>query len=207
MRHLNGNILCAIDVETTGLQPYFHDLIQICVLPLNSELRPLEGTIPFYTEVVPKRPYNFDPKASSVNKLDACRIQTQGLDADRAADLFDEWFNKLGLPFNKQISPLAHNWPFDLQFITDWLGWHNVQRYFSGHYRDLMMAGLYENDKADFNSHPYPYPKHRLSYYCSQLKVTNPNAHDALGDCVATAECYRRVVKAGLYTPVAPQLD
>lgn len=205
MIHLNGNWMAAVDVETTGLQPFFHDVIQVSVLPIDSEFRPIEGVIPFYTEMQPRRPQNIDKKAMSVTNLALSRIMQTAMDADRVADLFEEWYSKLPLPHNKCLVPLAHNWPFDYCFMLDWLGWSNMQRYFHGHYRDLMCAGLYENDKAAFNIQAYPYPKHGLAYYCSQLKVENQKAHDALFDCLATAECYKRVVLAGAYTPVNPQ--
>lgn len=203
--HLNGNIMAVIDVETTGLQPYFHDVVQVCVLPINSDFEMLDGCIPFYGELKPKRPENYDRKTSTITKPEFVNIMTNALDPDRMADLFDEWWNQLPLPHNKSLAPLAHNWPFDLQFMSDWLGWHNMQRYFHGHYRDLMCAGIYENDKAAFNIQPYPYPKHGLQYYCSQLGVQNMRAHDALQDCIATARCYKRVVQAGQFTQVAPQ--
>jgi DNA polymerase III epsilon subunit-like protein len=205
MIHLNGNVMAVVDTETTGLQPFHNDVIQVCVLPLDSDFKPLQGILPFYCELQPRRPENYDAKAAHVTKMELCKIQQTGLEPDRAADLFEEWFERLGLPHGKMLVPLAHNWPFDYCFMLDWLGWSSMNRYFHGHYRDLQMAGCYENDKAAFNVQTYPYPKHGLQYYCSQLGVENQNAHDALSDCVATAECYRRVVKAGMFTPVQAQ--
>lgn len=204
LKHLNGNMLAVVDVETSGLQAGFHSIVQVCVAPLNSDFELLEGYVPFYIEISPTRK-NFDMKAASVSKLAYEEIKVTGIPEPKAADLFDEWFNRLPLPHNKSLSPLAHNWPFDHAFMTDWLGWHNMQRYFHGHYRDLMCAGIYENDKAAFNVMQYPYPKHGLSYYCAQLGVQNDRAHDALQDCIATARCYKRVVQAGMFTRVAKQ--
>lgn len=205
MMHLNGNILACVDVETTGLKPRFHDTIQVCVLPLNADIRPLEGVMPFYTEMKPKRPENYDEKTASVHKVDFVRLLTDGLDPDWVSDRFRDWYETLPLPEGKKLVPLAHNWIFDHAFMEDWLGWEGMNYYFHGHHRDLLTAGLYENDKAAFHVTQYPYPKLGLKYFCSQLGVENQNAHDALADCVATAECYRRVVKAGMWTPVNPQ--
>lgn len=203
--HLNGSILAAVDVETTGLRPRYHDIIQVAVVPLNSDFEMLEGVLPFYAEMRPRRPENIDVKGMSVNKLTLHEIMNRALDADRMVDFFMEWYEKLPLPERKNLSPLAHNWPFDREFMMDWLGYETFNHCFSGHYRDLMCCGIYENDKAAFSVEPYPYPKHGLRYYCSQLGVTNPNAHDALGDAVATARCYRKVVLAGGLTHVNPQ--
>lgn len=198
-------MMAVIDVETTGLNPLVHDIVQVCVLPVDSDFEMMSNVRPFYGEMKAARPENFDKKAATVTKLDFVKIQTEGIEPDRMADFFDEWYETLGLPHGKSLMPIAHNWPFDYSFMLHWLGWHNMQRYFFGHYRDLQCAGLYENDKAAFNIQPYPYPKHALSYYCSQLGVQNERAHDALHDCIATARCYKRVVQAGVYTPVAQQ--
>lgn len=200
--HLNGDIIAAVDVETTGLRPRYHDIVQVAVVPLNSDFEMLEGVTPFYSEMRPKRPENIDEKAMTVSRLNLHTIMSRALDADRMADFFMEWYEGLPLPERKRLAPLAHNWIFDYQFMEDWLGYENMQHYFSGHYRDLMAAGIYENDKAAHNVEPYPYPKHGLRYYASQLGVENPNPHDALGDCITTARCYRKVVLAGGVTKI-----
>ena len=37
--HLNGNLMAAVDLETTGTQPGYHEIIQIAVVPLDSEFQ------------------------------------------------------------------------------------------------------------------------------------------------------------------------
>jgi DNA polymerase III epsilon subunit-like protein len=193
MIHLNSNLLCAIDIETTGTDPTKHDIIQICVLPLDCEIRPHKDILPFYTEMQPLDPDSIDPEAMDVHKLDLCRIMQQAMDPWRVAELFDEWFQKLKLPFRKKITPLAHNWPFEYGFLTKWLGKKSMEDFFFG-YRDTMALANAMNDSADFHVEPCPYPKVSLKYLCSQLKVEHTRAHDALPDCVATAECYRKML-------------
>src|SRR3989304_985946 len=58
--HLNGNLLASIDLETTGLRAGYHEPIQIAVVPLNSDIRPLEGVRPFYTTIRPEHPERQD---------------------------------------------------------------------------------------------------------------------------------------------------
>jgi DNA polymerase III epsilon subunit-like protein len=194
MIHLNGNLLCAVDTETTGTVPGKHDLIQVCILPLDSELKPLKDINPFYILLKPKRPENADPDAMRVHKIPMSDLVNQGIDPYEAEILFEEWFNKLGLPHNKKISPLAQNWPFDRGFILDWLGVPAFEQFFDRYYRDTMVAALFCNDLADFKVEQTPYPKVNLKYLASQLKVEHDRAHDALGDCVVTAEVYRRML-------------
>ena len=184
MIHLNGNILCAIDVETTGAVPGHHDLIQICVMPLNTKLEPNQEITPFYADIKPKRPDNWDEKASSVHKKELTSIMINGLDPWHAVDLFDEWFRKLPMGLFKRIMPLAHNWPFDRAFICDWLGHVAFDQMFDARYRDTMVAALVENDLADFKAAQVPYAKVNLPYLASTMKIEHHSKlHDALIDC------------------------
>jgi DNA polymerase III epsilon subunit-like protein len=202
--HLNGNLLCAVDTETTGLDPEVHDIVQIAVLPLDSEIRPLEGILPFNMHLKPKRPQNADPKALKINRLNLVELIERGMEPDRGADIFMEWFEKLNLGYNKRIAPLGHNYPFDRGFIHGWLGPKNYEFAFDYHVRDSVSAALFLNDRAAFHAEAAPYPKVNLKYLCSQLGVENQGAHDALQDCLATAECYRRMMQAYLPTVPAP---
>jgi DNA polymerase III epsilon subunit-like protein len=69
MVHLNGNLLCAVDVETTGIIPGFHDLIQVAALPLNADLEPLKTVPPFYMNLKPEYPERADYRAKKVTGL------------------------------------------------------------------------------------------------------------------------------------------
>lgn len=197
MIHLNGNILCVIDVETSGTIPGHHDILQVCVLPLDSRLEPREDIMPFYCDIQPKRPETWDMKSSTVNRLTFAKIAQTGIEPYKAADLFDEWLERLRLAPGKRISPLAHNWCFDRGFIIDWLGRESFNQYFDGRYRDSMVVSLFENDRADFKCEPYPHPKVNLTYLAKIYNIPHERAHDALGDCIATAQIYKRIVLRG----------
>jgi len=194
--HLNGNVLCAVDTETTGDRVGHHDVIQICVLALNCDIRPDLKVVPFYTYLKPRRPENcLHEEDLKIGRAKLCEAQLNGLDPDRAADLFDEWFEKLGLAPGKRISPLAQNWPFDRGFLIDWLGHENFEHYFDARFRDTMAVASFENDIAAFRVEPYPYQKVKLQYLASTLRVeANGKAHDALRDCLTVAEVYRRMI-------------
>jgi len=195
MIHLNGNLLCAVDVETTGLRPGYHDIIQIAVLPLDSQIRPIQNIRPFYVAAMkPKRLENIDKAAPKAHRINMAELCLKGLDPWKAVDLFEEWFERLELPVGKRIVPLAHNWVFDRAFVIDWLGELSFEHFFDYHYRDSMVAAEYLNDRADHHVEKYPFPKVSLEYCCNILNVTNADAHNALADCVATAEVYKRML-------------
>lgn len=195
MTHLNGDLLCVVDCETTGLKPRYHDLIQICILPLDSDLKPLKDVLPFYQHIRARRPENVDYHALEVNKIDFYQLQRTAFDADKVADLFDAWFQKLKLPYNKKIAPLAQNWPFDREFIKDWLGEASYESYFDRRYRDTMPVALFLNDVADIHNENYPFPKCSLKYIASTLKIDYSGAHDSMQDCLITAEAYRLMMR------------
>lgn len=199
--HFNGNLVCSIDIETTGVKPGYHDIIQLAVLPLDSQFRILkvmaDGTkvYPFEILIKPERPENIDQDAMSVNRLQMSEIMAHGLESFTAIDLLNDWFKKLHLPYNKRIMPLAQNWVFEYGFLKAWLGPDMFAEIFDARYRDTMVSSLYLNDRADFHHERYPFPKNKLSYLASQLKVEQIKAHEALSDCVTTAEVYRRMMR------------
>jgi DNA polymerase III epsilon subunit-like protein len=191
--HWNGHLVCAIDTETTGTNPNWHEIVQVAVVPLKSDLTVNTKILPFYMEIAPDHPERTEPRALDANKLDVYKLMAEAMDSTRVADLFEEWFTKLNLAFRKGIIPLAHNWPFDAAFLRNWLGNDNFNHYFYS-YRDTMSVMNHLNDIADINNETWPFPKQSLGSLCNRLTVENKNEHDALGDAVATAECYRRLI-------------
>lgn len=195
LQHLNGNLLCAVDVETTGTDHDKHDIIEIALLPLDAQYKPNKRMQIFNLTMRPVRTENVDRKALEVNQSTYDEICNNALYPDRVAELFVEWFTKLNLGFNKRISPLAHNWPFDMNFIRDWLGEMTFHQIFDGRYRDLQASCLFANDLADWRGDRIPYPKVNLSYIANELKVNHEDAHQALADCRITAECYEKLMQ------------
>lgn len=199
MKHLNGNVLCAVDTETTGTDPKKHEIIQVAVVLLDNQLNICKKLLPFSMDLKPLKPETIDTEAIEVSRSTLTSIMLNGADPNMAADLFVDWFNKLGLVNNKKICPLAHNWPFDREFLIQWLGPKTFEMIFHPWYRDTMAMALYDNDAADWKGEEFPYPKCNLGYLCSQLKIDRYNSHNALDDAVATATVYKRMIKERHY--------
>ena len=197
MVHLNGGVLCAIDVETTGANPRKHDIIQVAVLPLDNWLKPRKEIVPFYLNLIPNKDMaDIDFEACAVSQINLAKLSLEGVDQYRAAELFEDWVNRLKLPPGKRIFPLAQNWLFDRSFLIEWLGAKMFENLIDGRYRDTMAVANFCNDKADFQGEAFPYQKVNLTYLCNTLHVDRiGKAHDALSDCYATAEVYRRMLK------------
>jgi DNA polymerase III epsilon subunit-like protein len=192
--HLNGNLLVSIDLETTGLRAGYHEPIQIAVVPLNSDIRPLEGVRPFYTTIKPEFPERQEKRVGYVHGIALEDLVLHAPSAGRVQDLLVEWWEKLDLPFGKTLVPLAHNWAFESGFLKAWLGIDLAGTLFHSHARDAMLYALSLNDKAAFMGLPAPFPRVGLGSLCKKFGVVNANPHDALSDAIAEAECYREML-------------
>lgn len=205
MIHWNGHQMCVIDTETTGLEPGWHEIIQICILPLNSDLKPRKDIMPFYIEIKPNHPERASPEAMKVNRLDFAILAQRGHDSEKAKDLLTEWVDKLDLPFTKygnrkKILPLGQNYAFDRSFIMEWLSPEVYNELFHYEYRDTKISACYLNDRAGMHAEKVPFSKTRLSWLASQLDVEVERAHDALSDCQTTASIYRKMLLRGLFS-------
>lgn len=189
--HLNGNLLCAIDLETTGNRPKYHEPIQIAIVPLNSDIRPLTGVRAFYTNIQPAYVERADALATSIHKLPLDELALQAPSRGKVADMLVEWFEGLDLPFKKQLVPLAHNWAFESGFLKAWLGVALVEKLFHPHPRDAMLLALSINDRAAFKGEKAPFNKVGLTSLSNKFNIHNPKPHDAYHDCLAEAEVYR----------------
>lgn len=198
--HANNNIVCAVDVETTGLKPGYHEVCQIAILPLDSDFKPSQTAVPFYMKIAPQFPERVSEEATKVHKLKTADLILTGMDRWASVDLFERWFRGLELPEGKQIMPLGHNYAkHDMAFLCEWLGGPlNYDAFFHWHIRDTLSVALYANDKMDFKNEPFPHPKVSLEYLCSIYRITNDKPHDALQDCVTTAKVYREMLKRTL---------
>lgn len=203
MQHWNENQLCAIDTETTGLTPYYHEIVQICILPLTADIEVRNDVNPFYIEIIPEFPERADPKAMNINGLNFAKIGQRGHDKEAAKDLLTAWVDKLGLGYTKfgnrkKILPLGQNYAFDMSFLKAWLGASAYDDIFFYHYRDTMAAAGFMNDRAAMHAEKVPFNKINLSWLAKQYNVVHDRAHDALSDAVTTARVYKAMLKSGL---------
>ena len=192
--NMNGNILCAIDVETTGRGAGYHEIVQIGIQPLDNNFQPLEGVKPFYHCVKPFYPDRAEKAAMEVSGLDLDDL-AMAPDQFQVADWLREWVHDLRLPFQRSLVPLAHNWAHEKGFLTDWLGLEGIGEIFFSHPRDTMITALFINDFAVANGEKPPFPWVNLPYLCKHFGIPHEKAHDALADAISTAELNRRLIK------------
>jgi DNA polymerase III epsilon subunit-like protein len=197
--NLNGNLMVSLDYETTGRRAGYHEIIQIGIVPLNSDLRPLEGIRPFYHTMKPMYPERQEARANYVHGLDINELVLHAPEPDRVKDLLKEWFQRLELPFNKVMVPLCHNWAFESAFTKAWLGVEGTDEIFHSLARDSMLYATSLNDKAAFAGAKLPFSNVGLKSLCRRMGITNPKPHDALCDALAEAELYRALLHIDLF--------
>jgi DNA polymerase III epsilon subunit-like protein len=193
--HLRGNLMAAIDLETTGTQPGWHEIIQIAVVPLDADFKPFDTVRPFYTHLKPLHPERISAGASSKHGISTEELLLHAPEPDRVADWLAEWFEKLQLPFKRSLIPLAHNWAFESSFLKAWLGVERVDTMFHSHARDSMLYAVALNDNAVCKGEEPPFERVSLSHLCRQMNITNENPHDALADCLAGADLYKTLLR------------
>lgn len=191
---LNENVLAALDVETTGREPWYHEIVQIAIVPLNLNLDPV-GT-PFYTNIRPTYPERMSPEARDTHGL-TIEILDNYPDQYTVADSLWDWFQNLNLLPGKRLIPLAHNCQFDIPFIHRWLGTDQFYEIFGYPSRDTQALVAAFQDKAAYKNLPFQFDRASLGRVCEILGIPLDGAHDALADALATARVYKALVGLG----------
>jgi len=185
-------ILCAMDVETTGIDSSQHEIRQIAIVPLSADLKPFGG-MPFYTNIRPEYPERCNP-----NALAACGVTLQELDLApdkfKAEEAFYLWHQSIGLPHGFRLLPLWHNGKFDEPFIRNWLGAAAWDDLVSIPGRDTITIAAGINDRASYECRPLPFARLRLDVVAHRLGIETPASHDALADCLTTISVYRGLI-------------
>lgn len=204
MIHWNGDQVCAIDCETTGTNPSYHEIIQIAVLPLHSDFTIRKDIMPFCVNLKPDFPERIDMEAIGVSRVALPDLINSGIDRIAAIDLLDQWIDKLKLVYTrgykrKRIRPLGHNYGFDKSFIMQWLGEEQYNEWFSYVEYDSMSSANYINNHCAMNNVKIPFTRVSLSQLCNVFNIDHSGAHDALEDCRMAAEVYRQLCMKGVW--------
>lgn len=199
MMNLNGCSLVSIDVETTGLTPGYHEIYQIGAIALNSNLEPLEGSVPLDLWIRPENFSNIDYAALEMTQEQFFSKISLGISSERGLELWEYWVkSQVKLAEGKKIMFVGQNIAqHDIPFLKSWWGNHYHQQYIHHHVRDTMLTAICLNDMADYLREPFPFPRMDLRNLMSYLGFENieRNQHDAVYDAYCAAKIYRAQVR------------
>lgn len=167
-----------IDIETTGLDPRYDDIIEIGAI----KVRDNTITDTFESLIKPEGYYYEDDDGNELFEyVDDFITNLTGITNEMLETAPDV---KLVLPkfidFIKDDILIGHNVNFDINFLYDSLE-DNLQHIFNNDFIDLMRISrkLYPEFK-----------NHKLKTVAKNLKVNTNKNHRALRDCSITLECF-----------------
>jgi DNA polymerase III subunit epsilon len=166
-----------VDIETTGLNLFQHEIIEIGCVLATPELEVIEE---FELKIKPEQIENADPVALKVNHYDekdwkCARSLEEGMKV-----------------FSKKVKDcimVGHNISFDAGFIE--YAFNKIGKLNTMHYHKLDTISIawakFHNDKN--------FEHFSLREMCTRFNIKNERAHTALSDARATYELYKKLMK------------
>ena len=186
-----------IDVETTGIDPLKHGIIQIAGIYSCADETKIIDKGNFFSTVAPFRTDTIDSEALKVTHT--TREQVLSYESPKKVHKlllasFDKVCNKFD-KFDKMFF-MGYNAQFDFAFLRRWF--EKVgDRYFGSWFWtppiDVMsLAVVYLARER------YEMPDFKLSTVASRMGIPHGKAHDALSDVKVTREIFARILNAGV---------
>jgi DNA polymerase III epsilon subunit-like protein len=190
-------VYAVADLETTGLLPGYHGIVQVCIVVLNKDFEVLDT---FETDVNPPTSYVIDPQALEFNGMTLEQIKL-GISYPDAASQILTFLDKY---FDESPTWIGQFYPFDFAGLLDMMIKTNNNegflKFFSNKFLDTKVIAGYLNLKAQKENNPLPFPTSLSLSNTGGLKdtlgvsQTDFPAHTALGDVLATREVLMRLL-------------
>lgn len=190
--HWNGNLLCSVDIETSGTDPDKYEILQLAIVPLHFDYTPSPTLKPFVTYIQAQK--ELDPESTKVHGITE-EILALAPTGDQVQDRLDNWLNALDLVFDRRLIMLAHNGAFETRWLQKFLGPKGYERVFNACSRDSQYLATGINDMAVARGMKPPFEKVSVSWLAKHFGIEQPKAHDAYYDALTCAEIYRRLVQ------------
>lgn len=200
-KHFNDHLICAIEIYATGLNPEADDVFNICILPLDFQFSPSRQYTPFMQFVRPRffDPVKYDWKDKKTfnrmyySKFDIAEAMSVGIDYYEVSRLFESWFEKLALRYNRKILPVVWDAGRVIPHLREVLGMETFGSFIHPYIRDVLSASLIMNDRAAIFGESYPFQKNILTYLAAQLNIPLIMQKNILMRTQLIAEVYKRM--------------
>ena len=116
-----SSLYAIVDVETTGLNPNYHEMIDIGIIIINQNLE-IKGR--YFSKVLPSFPERIDPMAQNINGFDLQRWTQEEAISE------EELINQMNIFLNNYIGKpifIAFNSWFDSGFVRNLLNEHDYK--------------------------------------------------------------------------------
>ncbi len=170
-------IRAAVDTETTGLVPHFHEMIELGILPMDKDFNPHPTIKPFVLRVKANFPERMEEKVKKINGLNPL----DGLPKDEAIATLDRWMADNDIT---QLEILTNNGHFDRGMI---FAFNPTFSFTKLHYalHDTRAVASALHDALGIFPHGTS-----LTKVASYFGVSTVGAHGALADCEITRQVY-----------------
>ena len=182
-----SEIIAAIDIETTGLDPLYHDIIEIAILPLDGEFEPRVDIPPLVARIRARRPQNASAKAMEINGLNL----NEGDEYHEFLARLLAWLDEYRI---EKIDALGQNVDFDRAFISAQileLGRLLGHRYL----RDSQRLACAYNDLVRLRTGKPAFENVGLSDLRRALGIEGLREHRALDDARDAAKVYKALLE------------
>lgn len=173
-----------IDCETTGLNPYDHDVTELGAIIIEKDSKKwfANPKKAYHKRLLIQNMEKADDEALEIGHYSESTWEKFGVKAEEAFLDFNEWLKSVS-PSEKP-DPAAHNAEFDKSMIVANCDRFGVYPYLSECWIDtIALWTLYKK----FNGLTHLGNSNEVM--CNYFKIENKKAHAALADAVASAQC------------------
>ncbi len=175
------DMVCFVDVETGGLDPAYHDILEIAAILTDWDLKEISR---YEARIRPRNPDRIDPAAAKVNGYDP---ELWSGSAVHFAE-FQGWLSK-HVPYGHVAIPIGHNVGFDRAFIESYYKPFGKWMPLSYHQCDTVgLAAAMKIAKA------IDVPNLKLATVGAALGIQKPQTHRAMDDCLMARQILLNIV-------------
>jgi len=194
------NVICAVDIETTGLDPLRDEILQLAIVPL--DLRNSHKDSAKFANCELRKPLNIRIKALMPERMSAEARKITGLDPCEGLDVLDamqavnDWLRENNI---EKIIPVGHNYTkFDGPFLRNSQA-VNYDEVFSHHELDTLIIARFANKLCEFRRMEKRFSCLKLMNLAADLRVSQTDAcskpHDALSDATIAGEIFFKLLE------------
>lgn len=192
---MSNKCILAIDLETTGLDPEYHEITEIGAVLLNNKLEEI-GTIDTRCYIqYPDRALSFNKEGTVFNALQYAGLKLSDVTGNaatilrRAAHILSFLYSRL--PSQPTVYLLGQQVKFDEAFLRVAFKKENYEQFWPFDRHVIATDALYFS--YYLNKYKEIPPSVSLKNICKHFNVENKQAHSALSDCRATIEVFKKL--------------